>query len=112
MIRTSALPVGRAVLAIPLVALLTVACSDDRTSLPFENQQPGVEFTEGALEGTENEYSIRFGWNSWDADGKVVRHEYAVDPPAEGDTAWIALSASQITLFYRSDQPDDPETRP
>jgi hypothetical protein len=107
--KSSIPPAARAVgFVFTAVLVFATGCSHERMGLPFDDVRPGVEFTEGVLQGTESEYSIRFGWNSWDSDGRVVRHEYAVDPSADGDTTWIRIASSQITLFYRSDQPQDP----
>ncbi len=47
------------------------------------NQPPMVTITSGPVEGSEVDFRVRVGWEGSDPDGRVVRYEYAIDPPVE-----------------------------
>ena len=75
---------------------------------PLLNQRPTVELTAAPVGVADTAwYSYEIRWSGNDRDGRVVRFEYAIDPPAapQGDTTWIATTKSQEQFHFRSTEP-------
>ena len=74
------------------------------------NQRPIVTL-DGEVQPQDSVfYAAHLEWTAYDIDGEVSHFLYAVDPPAEGDTAWTRCEESEKTLFFRSSTPDSGTT--
>jgi hypothetical protein len=58
-----------------------LGCSSEGPSTHV-NQPPTATITSGPVEGSETYYQVDLEWSGNDPDGRVVRFEYALDPPA------------------------------
>ena len=58
--------------------LLAAGCGEEAGP----NRPPEIAITSGPVQGSEVDYRIDIGWEGTDPDGRVIRYEYAVDPPA------------------------------
>jgi hypothetical protein len=73
---------------------------------------PRVTLTAAPSPGDDTKYVVDLDWSAFDPDGSIVRFEYALDPPANGDTAWTATRAHGVTLTVSATRPPDPLARP
>src|SRR5262249_6583259 len=93
--------------AAALCAAAVASCSKDKlggTLLP--NQPPTVELSQvPANSDTTGTYAYEVSWAGFDADGRVVRFWYAVDPPsaALAETAWVKTTDNRRLFIFRSD---------
>ena len=74
------------------------------TLLP--NQPPTVELTQvPAPADTGGTYAYEVSWSGFDADGRVVRFWYTVDPPsrANAETVWVKTTENRQRFIFRSD---------
>jgi len=96
---------------LPALCLLVLAgCSQHTASLLLPNELPRVELTAAPLPGDETRYVVRLDWSAYDPDGSIVRFEWALDPPAQGDTTWNATRAHTLLLPVSATRPSDPLT--
>src|SRR6267142_2009005 len=67
-----------------LSGLLLHACSKLGVhGVALENQRPTVELSQVPVPGdTAGTYVYELSWAAFDADGRITRFQYAVDPPA------------------------------
>jgi hypothetical protein len=95
----------RAAAALAFVALLATACQPGFTAFPRLNQRPTVKLTAAPVGVADTTwYSYEIHWSGEDADGRVERFEYVIDPPAgpDGDTLWIATTKHHETFRFRA----------
>lgn len=94
------------VFAAALVAL-AAGCDGTKTWIPgfYLNQRPTVELTAAPVSTADTAwYSYEIHWSGEDADGRVERFEYVIDPPAGpgDDTLWIATTKHHETFRFRA----------
>ncbi len=99
-----------AAFAMGAVALAVLAgCGKSDPGILVDNVRPEVELSAAPGFPTDTTsvvaYSVRLSWFGSDSDGVVTEFEYAVDPPAEGDTAWVSTAASEISILFPSPDP-------
>lgn len=87
------------------LALVLAGCGNKTGGL-IPNERPTVQLSARPQQQDSVFYAVRLQWFSSDPDGQVVGFLYAVDPPADGDTAWVSYDRSDLTLFFRSSEPD------
>lgn len=98
-------------------ALLVVAAANGcgargPASALVPNLLPTVELTAAPQADSTTYFSVLLRWSAFDPDGQVVGFRYAVDPPVEGDTAWIATTAHEVALRLPAESPPNPLTPP
>jgi hypothetical protein len=74
--------------------------------LLLPNQPPTVELSQvPATSDTAGTYAYEVSWAGFDADGRVVRFWYTVDPPsaALAETVWVKTTANRQLFIFRSD---------
>ena len=103
--------VARPLFLLIVLALLS-GCSKHTASLLLPNEPPRVTLTAAPSPGDETKYVVKLDWSAYDADGSVVRFDWALDPPAAGDTTWNATAAHSLTLTVSATRPPDPLARP
>jgi hypothetical protein len=100
-----------------VVVVMTAGCGSSNTTSLVPNERPQVELSAAPQEPDSSVvparpdsvfYAVRLQWFSWDIDGRVTHHIYAVDPPALGDTSWVRIERNEITLFFESRTPQNP----
>ena len=91
-----------------LVLPVLSGCGNKADQLAVPNQRPIIGISNAPIQGTEEFYSIRINWFASDSDGQVTRYIYATDPPVMGDTTWTSTTSSEVTVFFRSPNPNDP----
>lgn len=89
------------------VVAALAGCGKSGQDFMVENIRPLVELSAAPAPGDSVAYSVRLNWHGSDADGVVTAFEYANDPPAEGDTAWVSTTSSEVTILYPSRDPLD-----
>jgi len=70
------------------------------------NQAPTVELSQVPVPAdTAGTYVYELSWAGFDADGRIERFQYSVDPPsaAGAETAWVATTANRATFVFRAD---------
>ena len=93
-------------LAALVLAAFALSCSGSRPAeVVLPNQRPTIELSTAPQHGDSVFYVVKFTWFAFDPDGEVQSYRYAVDPPMEGDTAWTATKAQEVTLKFRSSTP-------
>jgi len=95
-----------------LLFLLLSGCSKHAASVLLPNELPRVTLTAAPSPGDDTKYIVDFDWSAFDPDGSIVRFEWALDPPAQGDTAWTPTRAHGVTLTVSATRPPDPLARP
>jgi hypothetical protein len=90
--------------AVALAAIL--AGCGNQSGMLIGNERPAVQLSARPMEQDSVFYAVRLQWFGSDSDGQVTGFLWAVDPPAEGDTAWQSIARSDTTLFFRSTDPD------
>lgn len=97
-----------AALACGIAVLVALAgCGKSGDDFLVENIRPLVDLSAAPAPSDSVTYSVRLNWFGSDADGVVTRFEYANDPPADGDTAWVSTTSSEVTILYPSRDPLD-----
>jgi hypothetical protein len=81
-------------------------------AIPFAgfNERPVVELTAAPAPFDSVFYQVHLAWKGTDPVGEIDYYVYAVDPPVQGDTAWVRTEATEVTLFFESSTP--PEALP
>lgn len=97
---------GGLVLAGTLLAVLASSCGSKSPNILVKNQLPTISLSARPERGDSVFYSVRLQWFASDPDGQVTHVIYAIDPPAEGDTAWVTSERNEATIFFRSHEPD------
>lgn len=82
-------------------------CGKSGEDFVVENIRPEVDLSAAPAASDSVAYAVRLNWFGSDADGVVTMFEYANDPPADGDTAWVSTTASETTILYPSRDPND-----
>ena len=98
-----------ALLALVLALLALAGCSAPLRKQLVENQRPVVRLTYAPVDTTQREFYVyRMYWTGFDADGRVVRFEYAVDPPSDAgaDTVWNATTMTTLSFTFLATQPE------
>jgi len=95
---------------LPMLLLVPVlsGCGHKDAGVLVQNKNPQIEISNAPIQGTEEFYSVRINWFASDVDGQVTHYIYATDPPVMGDTVWTETNSSEITVFFRSPEPNDP----
>lgn len=93
-----------------LVTVLLVACGkvQPTTGILVPNERPVIRLSTLPEPGDSVYYIVRFTWFSFDPDGEVVRFRYAIDPPIEGDTAWVETVDRSLTQKFSASVPGPP----
>ena len=99
---------ARLLLSLLLLVPVLSGCGHKATGTLVPNERPNIKITDSPISGTETFYSVRINWAASDADGQVTRYIYATDPPVQGDTVWTETNSSEVTVFFRSPNPNDP----
>jgi hypothetical protein len=90
-----------------LLVVLGVSCSKPMLhGVAIANERPTVELSQVPLAGdTAGTYVYELSWAGFDADGHILRFQYAVDPPADAgtDTVWVSTTANRHTFVFRAD---------
>lgn len=98
-----------------LLALLMLAglgssgCSSKTKAVFLPNERPTVRLVSAPVDTTQEYFYVyRMGWVGFDPDGRVVRFEYAIDPPslAGADTAWISTTRNEQIVTFTATQPE------
>ena len=69
------------------------------------NQRPTVDLTAAPVSVADTAwYSYKINWSGNDADGRVERFQYVIDPPTDpdSDTLWITTTKNEEQLFFRA----------
>ena len=96
-------------LALAIALLAAAGCSAPLRKQLAENQRPTVRLTYAPVDTTQREFYVyRMYWTGFDADGRVVRFEYAVDPPSDAgqDTVWVATTMTTLSFTFTASQPE------
>ncbi len=107
-LRPSPAPATRLLLA-GLALALSMGCGRELRDTLVANERPTVRLTYAPVDTTQREfYLYQMYWTGFDADGRVVRYEYAVDPPSDAgaDTSWVATIRSSETITFTATQPE------
>jgi hypothetical protein len=92
-----------------LAGILAASCSGKKLNpLQSPNILPVVRVTSSPIDTNavctpdpaRSCYSLTLEWVGYDADGRVDHFLYAVDPPDEGDTTWIATTDNEKRLVF------------
>jgi hypothetical protein len=108
--RTRAVPPVLLALAV-LAGLGSFGCSKDLKSTILPNQRPTIRLTYAPVDTTQAEFYVyKMNWVGFDADGRIVRFEYAVDPPSDAglDTTWVATTNNEQTFNFSASVPGNP----
>ena len=93
---------------VALIALLAFALSCSKpepVEVAMPNERPTIELSTAPQNGDSVFYEVKFTWFSYDPDGSVSSFRYAVDPPLQGDTAWVSTTDHELELKFRSATP-------
>jgi hypothetical protein len=88
---------------------LSAGCSRKFSRDLVPDQRPTMRLTYAPVDTTQREFYVyRMYWTGFDADGRVVRYEYAVDPPGDAgaDTEWAATTLNSQTITFSATQPE------
>jgi hypothetical protein len=101
------LSIGRAavMLAGLLVVAASVGCEKAGVKFFIPNQRPTVELTAAPVSTADTAwYSYKMNWSGSDADGRVERFEYAIDPPPgpNAETLWVSTVKNEQQLFFKA----------
>jgi hypothetical protein len=92
-------------LALVLAAGALAGCGKHQNGQLIGNQLPVIQLSFAPAEGSTEYYSRRLNWFAFDPDGQVTGYQYAVDPTPGGDTTWVETTSSEVSLFFRSPNP-------
>ena len=94
-----------------LAGLGSYGCSKTLKNTILPNQRPTMRLTYAPVDTTQAEfYTYKMNWVGFDADGRVTRFEYAIDPPSDAglDTEWVATTNNEQTFNFTASIPGDP----
>ena len=104
----------RAILSLVFLSIAVISgvtglwgCSSETNS---PNRPPTVELTAGPTEGDTVRYNVPISWAGEDADGSVVRYEYAIDPNSSFSEDEIANGGPGIVSKLLKGQDSAPDT--
>ena len=91
-----------------LVPLWLLSSCSERTiqGIHVLNQRPTVELSQVPVPAdTMGTFVYELSWAGFDADGRIARFQYVVDPPsaAGAETAWVVTIANRATFVFRAD---------
>ena len=93
-----------------LAGLGSAGCSQDLKDTILPNERPTVRLTYAPVDTTQAEfYTYKLYWVGFDPDGRVVRFEYAIDPPSDAglDTAWVGTTDYEQIFNFSASEPVD-----
>jgi len=101
------LSIGRAALigAGLLVVVASLGCEKAGVKFFVPNQRPTVELTAAPVSTADTAwYAYKMNWSGQDADGRVERFEYAIDPPTtpDAETLWVSTTKNEQQLFFKA----------
>jgi hypothetical protein len=88
-----------------LVAVASLGCEKPGVKFFIPNERPTVELTAAPVSTADTAwYSYKMNWSGTDADGRVERFEYAIDPPTapNAETLWVSTAKNEQQLFFRA----------
>jgi hypothetical protein len=92
-----------------LVVVASIGCEKAGVKFFIPNQRPTVELTAAPVSTADTAwYSYKMNWSGSDADGRVDRFEYAIDPPVPTETApnpetlWVSTAKNEQQLFFQA----------
>ncbi len=91
-----------------LAAIAASGCDKPGVKFLVPNERPSVDLTAAPLSQADTSwYAYKMNWSGNDPDGRVVRFEYAIDPPREQagvtqDTLWVSTEKNEEQLFFRA----------
>ena len=92
-----------------LIGLGSAGCSKQLQHTVLQNQPPTVRLTWAPID-TQSQvfYIYKLNWVGYDPDGRVVRFEYAVDPPEGPDAviSWTSTTDNEQTIRFESTKPE------
>jgi hypothetical protein len=94
-----------------LAGLGSFGCSQSLKNTILPNERPTMRLTYAPVDTTHAEfYTYQMYWTGFDADGRVVRYEYAIDPPSDAgaDTQWVSTIKNEQTFTFSASVPGDP----
>jgi hypothetical protein len=70
-------------LLVGVAAAFSAGCSKQgKKVMDVANQRPTVRLTSAPFnDGSAYFYAYRLNWSGYDPDGRVVKYQYAIDPP-------------------------------
>jgi len=92
-----------------LVVVASIGCEKAGVKFFIPNQRPTVELTAAPVSESDTAwYSYKLNWSGSDADGRIDRFEYAIDPPTptlttpNPETLWVSTVKNEQQVFFRS----------
>src|SRR5262249_2405961 len=89
------------------LAIAFAACSKQGLhGVLSPNQPPTIELTQTPVPNdTSGTYVYELSWAGFDPDGRIVRFQYAVDPPSDAgaEPTWVSTAANRLTFRFRAD---------
>ncbi len=92
-----------------LVGIGSVGCSKQLQHTVLQNQPPTVRLTWAPIDTKSEVFFIyKLNWLGYDPDGRVVRFEYAVDPPRGPGAVinWTSTTSNEETIRFESTTPE------
>ncbi len=90
----------RALAALALASLPGAGCSGGHHNVLVPNQRPVLVVTAASSEFGSPLYRAHLAWQASDPEGGVPSVEFAVDPSAQGDTAWSTAHVDAATFTF------------
>jgi len=92
-----------------LLAVVALGCGKKTVNVfGFTNERPTVDLTAAPISTADTAwYAYKLNWSGNDPDGRVVRFDYAIDPPVEiagttQDTLWVSTEKNEQQVFFRA----------
>ena len=88
-----------------LVVVASLGCEKAGVKFFVPNQRPTVDLTAAPVSTSDTAwYSYRMNWSGSDADGRIERFEYAIDPPTtpDAETLWVSTLKNEQQLFFQA----------
>jgi hypothetical protein len=96
-------------LLVGVAAAFSAGCSKQgKKVMDVANQRPTVRLTSAPFnDGSAYFYAYRLNWSGYDPDGRVVKYQYAIDPPQNVIAAdWVETTKNEQILFFKASTPD------
>jgi hypothetical protein len=103
-------PLLATLLLLVVLGFALAGCDRNLSGALAPDQRPTVRLTFAPVDTSQAEFYVyRMYWTGFDADGRVVRYEYAVDPPGEAgaDTPWVATTRSEEEITFSAPVPEE-----